>query len=105
MRTVCVDIAVSAACLSTVHCVWQCCGGQTDRDGVVAERDATVAQLAGQLVRSLHVDVLLVGQECVVFFDAVTVGRRSAKECWFSAMPLWHSSQHGWCVPCMSVSL
>ncbi len=55
---------------------------------MVAERDATVAQLAGQLVRFLHVDVLLVGQECVVFFDAVTVGRRSAKECWFSAMPL-----------------
>jgi hypothetical protein len=30
----------------------RCCGGQTDRDGVLAERDATVAQLTARLVRT-----------------------------------------------------
>jgi hypothetical protein len=55
VRTVCVDAAASAADWLAVVCMWYC-GGQTDREGVVAERDATVAQLAARLVHAVCVD-------------------------------------------------
>jgi hypothetical protein len=39
----------------------RCCGGQTDREGVLAERDAALAQLTAQLVRTPCIDVVVSG--------------------------------------------
>ncbi len=57
VRSVRIDVAGMLVVGQLCPVCRDACGGQTDREGVVAERDATVAQLTAQLVRSLCVDV------------------------------------------------